>query len=311
MANYGGFRYFHWGYSTKFVQIYNMSDQSLQDWGYQAYGNNKVFFAYLDSMWPTTKNEDGTLKYGLIDSINRMIKDSEVMLNDNPRTKGSTFNNKVKEVTGYDTVEDLRKDYEKKLENGEWEFIGFRDYVDNFLTEDIEGVPNPTYPMREPVKKGDKTNAVLSSPVTEGSNIAKGATIVSSSGQRPTNPVENVLDGKLDTMWYAPSGASGDHKYELGSYQHELVIDLGEKKSFNTYTLVNAGKSFNTREWEILISDDGKTWTSVDYQKDMNQEQVSVNVGDQSARYVMLRVYASDKGAGKILRLHEFMLFDQ
>ena len=44
MANYGGFRYFHWS-NPKYVQIYEATDTSLQDWGYQQYRNNKWFFA--------------------------------------------------------------------------------------------------------------------------------------------------------------------------------------------------------------------------------------------------------------------------
>ena len=73
MANYGGFRYFHWS-NPKYVQVYEATDTSLQDWGYEQYGNNKWFFAYMDSKYPTRKNADGTLKYGLIDSINKLIK---------------------------------------------------------------------------------------------------------------------------------------------------------------------------------------------------------------------------------------------
>ena len=87
-------------------------------------------------------------------------------------------------------------------------------------------------------------------------------------------------------------------------------------KSFNTYTLVNRGytssnKTFNTKEWEILISEDGKTWTSVDYQKDNTADAVSVNVGAQSARYIEIRVFATDKSDTGNVRIQEFMLFNQ
>ena len=34
MANYGGFRYFHWS-NPKYVQVYEATDTSLQDWGYE------------------------------------------------------------------------------------------------------------------------------------------------------------------------------------------------------------------------------------------------------------------------------------
>ena len=68
-------QYFHWS-NPKYVQVYEATDTSLQDWGYEQYGNNKWFFAYMDSKYPTRKNADGTLKYGLIDSINKLIKDN-------------------------------------------------------------------------------------------------------------------------------------------------------------------------------------------------------------------------------------------
>ena len=58
-------------------QIYEATDTSLLGiGGYQQYRNNKWFFAYMDSKYPTRKNADGTLKLGLIDSINKLIKDN-------------------------------------------------------------------------------------------------------------------------------------------------------------------------------------------------------------------------------------------
>ena len=64
MANYGGFRYFHWS-NPKYVQVYEATDETLQDWGYEQYGNNKWFFAYMDSRYPTRKNADGTFGLAL------------------------------------------------------------------------------------------------------------------------------------------------------------------------------------------------------------------------------------------------------
>lgn len=318
MANYGGFRYFHWGYSTKFVQIYSMSDTSLQDWGYQAYGNNKVFFAYMDARYPTTIDENGKKKLGLIDSINKLIKTATTDLNDNPRTVGSPFNNVVKEITGYETMEALRLHYVEELKKGTWAFVGFRDYTDNFLTENIPGVPNPKYPMLEPVTKGDKTNELLSAPVTEGTNLALNAKVLEYSGQtRAAESIEKAFDGSLSTKWAARKNTD-DHKYELGGYQHGFIIDLGEVKTFNTYTMIHAGikenSTYNAKSWEILVSVDGENWVSVDYQPDVAKDastQVSVNIGEQSARYVQLRYYACDRNNVGTARLYEFMLFNQ
>ena len=121
MANYGGFRYFHWS-NPKYVQVYEATDETLQDWGYEQYGNNKWFFAYMDSRYPTRKNADETLKYGLIDSINKLIKDNNTgkTYTDDPYDTTTPFNNVVKQITGYDCIESLRKKYVEELKAGTW-----------------------------------------------------------------------------------------------------------------------------------------------------------------------------------------------
>ena len=325
MANFGGFRYFHWGYSTKFVQIYNVQTQSsLWNWGWEPYGDgSKLFLSYLDWKFPSVDaNGDKKLdvsEYGVIDLINYTIKTATKNFSDHPHDPNSPFNQAVKTATKgvCNTMEEARQLYESDCKNSVFVFTGFGEYVDNWRTEDLDGIPNPTYPSLKPVEKGNKTAPILATPVTEGNNIAKGATIVSASSEGGTrNPLSYLLDGDVTTMFQGAK-ATGDYKYELGGFKHEFVIDLGEAKTFDTYTLVNAGskssnKNNNTSEWELFISDDGKTWTSVDYQKDSSADIASVNVGDTTARYVMLRVFSTDQGvnAGTI-RLYEFMLFDQ
>ena len=317
MADLGRFRYFHWGYSTKFCKFYSMDDKAIRDFGYESYGQHNIFAAYIDDVYGSRKNADGTVTLGLMDSINKLIKESSVLLFDNPYDPTIPFNKTVKAVTGYDTLEEVRLEFVKALDEGTWKFVGYGKYEDRFLTEDIPGIPNPEYPMNEPVAKGDKTAPVLGTPVTEGNNIAKGATIVSTSSKGGSrNPVANLLDGDITTMFQGAK-VTDDYKYELGGYKHEFVIDLGETKKFDTYTLVNAGskssnKNNNTSEWEIFVSEDGKTWTSVDYQNENKADIASVNVGDTNARYVKIRVFTTDSGSNVgTIRLYEFMLFDQ
>ena len=265
-------------------------------------------------------NGDGKItpdEYGVIDRINYTIKTSSVKFYDTPTNPNTPFNQAVYAATGgkFDCLDAIRSQFNADCLSGAFQMVGFRDFKDNFITENIPGVPNPTYPMYEPVKKGDKTNAVLSTPVTEGTNLALNATIVEvSSDGTSQNQIAGAFDGDLTTKWQA-GAVRDDYKYQLAGYQHEFIIDLGEAKKFDTYTLVNAGTkendAFNTKEWELFVSDDGKTWTSVDYQKDMTSEIASVNVGDTTARYVMLRVFATDRSESGTVRLYEFMLFDQ
>lgn len=324
MANFGGFRYFHWGYSTKFVQIYNVQTQSsLWNWGWEPYGDgSKLFLSYLDWKFPSVDaNNDKKLdveEYGVIDLINYTIKTATNEFSDNPYDPNSPFNQAVKTATKgvCNTMEEARQLYESDCKNSVFVFTGFRDYVDNWRTEDLNGIPNPTYPTLEQVAKGSITNPILSTALLEGDNLAKGATVSDFSAEASRNPIANLLDGDLDSFWHGAESSIGDYKYELMGISHSVTIDLGEVKTFNTYTLVNRGykssnKLFNTAEWEILISTDGKTWTSVDYQTDNTSDLVSVNIGTQSARYIELRIHTADKSNTGNVRIQEFMLFNQ
>lgn len=94
---------------------------------------------------------------------------------------------------------------------------------------------------------------------------------------------------------------------------HSVKIDLGSKKTFNTYTIYNtqSKENFaNASEWEILVSEDGKTWTSVDYQNNNNNSVSSYNIGTQTARYVQIKIFNPGDSAGTI-RLYEFQLYNK
>ena len=310
MANYGGFRYYHWATEDN-VQVYKASDTSLQDWGYQAYGNNKWFFAYMDAKYPTTKSSDGTVKLGLIDSINNMLKTNKgTKYDDNPKDTSTPWSKLVYQITGYNCIESLRLKYVEELKNGTWAFTGFRDYQDNWITEGIAGVDNPTYPMIGSKTHGSKTAAKLNTAVTSGTNLCSGASILHTSGQtNVSEAAEKLIDGNLDTKWCSRSSS----ETTFNGVMHSVKIDLGRKKTFNTYTIYNtqSKENFaNASEWEILVSEDGKTWTSVDYQNNNNNSVSSYNIGTQTARYVQIKIFNPGDSAGTI-RLYEFQLYNK
>lgn len=94
------------------------------------------------------------------------------------------------------------------------------------------------------------------------------------------------------------------------------MIDLGAEKTFDTYTLVCRGyassnKAFNAKEWEVLVSNDGKNFTSIDYQNGNKADIVSVNPGEVKARYIEIRFFTTDQNNTNNVRIQEFMLFDQ
>ena len=241
MANYGGFRYFHWS-NPKYVQVYEATDETLQDWGYEQYGNNKWFFAYMDSRYPTRKNADGTLKYGLIDSINKLIKDNNTgkTYTDDPYDTTTPFNNVVKQITGYDCIESLRKKYVEELKAGTWTFKGFANYEDNWVTENIDGIANPEYPMVGEKIHGNKTAAQLNNTVSDGTNLCLNGKVYECSGYTNDNEsADKLIDGKLDTKWCATSSNVTSGEYSLNGVKHWVKIDLGKEQEFNTYTIYN------------------------------------------------------------------------
>ncbi len=315
MANYGGFRYFHWS-NPKYVQVYEATDETLQDWGYEQYGNNKWFFAYMDSRYPTRKNADGTLKYGLIDSINKLIKDNNTgkTYTDDPYDTTTPFNNVVKQITGYDCIESLRKKYVEELKAGTWTFKGFANYEDNWVTENIDGIANPEYPMVGEKVHGNKTAAQLSNTVSAGTNLCLDGKVYECSGYTNDNEsADKLIDGKLDTKWCATSSNVTSGEYRLNGVKHWVKIDLGKEQEFNTYTIYNtkSKEGFgNATEWEVLISNNNKDWTSVDYQASNNSAVASFNIGNQKARYVMIKVFTPDDGVGT-LRLYDFQLYNK
>lgn len=314
MANFGGFRYHHWS-DGKYVQLYQDANQNdLYNWNWGAYGDgSKWFFTYLDSKWPTTLDENGNKKLGLLDTLVFEIKRGKLRGGtDNPTDVNTPFNKIVKEITGLDCIEDVRKQYEKEFRSKEWDFKGFGNYVDNFLTEDIPYVNNPDYPMVTEKNPGDKTAAKLDAPVTEGENIALGSTVYKISGAiKAAEDGSKLVDGDLATKWCSNGGSTKDRTYGLDGTRQWIVLDLGEEKQFNTYTIYNTKtkESYpNMTEWEILVSNDATNWTSVDYQPSCDEKLVSFNIGNQSARYVLIKGYTVDGGT---IRLYEFQLYNQ
>ncbi len=314
MANYGRHRYWAYGYCTDFIE--EKDPQKSKDWNYSEYGNSQLFFSWMDWMYPS-KDLDGDGKVttmeerGLLDYLVYMSKEwTGDNIDDDPYVVGSVFNNWVKDKTGYLTLDLLRQEFARQIDAGEWTFAGFRDYPDNFVTENIAGIPNPDYPMHEELQPTAKTNPVLAAAVTTGNNLCATATIYKAASEPTgdTYSASKLIDGDLETRYQA---SRATNLYNLNKICNEIIIDLGAIKTFDTYTLVcyNNRDAYIAKAWEILVSDDGATFTAIDYQKDNTEATVSVTFDEVSARYVKIRMFEPDATSG-ITRLCEFMLFD-
>ncbi len=113
------------------------------------YDSTQWFFAYLDSKYPTTP--DGG--YGLIDTIHFSIQQGKVKGDGGKEHNNKEFNAIIKKFTGYDNIELLRQRFVEELDSGTWTFNGFAGYADNYITENLPGVENPTYPTPDQYKK--------------------------------------------------------------------------------------------------------------------------------------------------------------
>lgn len=159
-----------------------------------------------------------------------------------------------------------------------------------------------------------RTTASIGTSILKGENLCKEASIYRCSGF--INNLEQaayLIDGDLKTKWCSTAKNLTDTMYFDDGVQHYIVIDLGESKNFNTYTIVHAGISeaevYNTNSWEVLVSQDSGNWVSVDYQKGNTKSITSCRLSDIQARYVMLKIWNADNQKIGTVRLYEFMLF--
>ena len=325
MASYAGLRYYHWGTLPEAVDLEKLTPEHNYFFNFTGYGNCGVFFAYVDWYYPTIdKNGNGKVddgERGLIDELYWVIKNTKSMIFDNPYDPNIIFNQTIQKITEnkYKNFPEMYDDFVADMKSGAWVFTGFSDFKDNWLHENIPGVANPDYPVYKAAEHGNVTNeAKLQTGVKadtvvlpQGENIAKGSTVIQLSGKNNDKEgIEALFDGNLETNWRASQdGING--KYVLMSVAHGFIIDLGEVKTFDTYAFVNAGISkadtFNTSSWEVLVSTDGKNFTSIDYQEDKPADAVTVEVGTQSARYIEFRVYKTNPTSNGIVRINEMV----
>jgi len=315
MANYGGFRYYHWADISQ-MEPSSMRAEDWMDWGYQPYGNCQWFFAYMDDRYPTQLNEQGEMQYGLIDSIHRLILSNEgEALDDDPYDPSTPMNKTVYAITGYESIEALRLRFAEELEQESWRFNGFEGYSDNFITENLSHVKNPEYPSWEQaIHRSSAAEAM--EPVTEGDNLCRNAHIFAASGfVNELEAPELLIDGNFSTKWCSTLDHVTDMTYSMDGTLQWIVIDLGAEKLFNTYTVINTRATEpyygNMVCWELLVSCDGENWLSVDYQPCCDMDQASFHIGQQSARYLLLRSYDPDNGERGTIRLYELMLFQR
>lgn len=258
LAEYGVWRYFNWT-EPQFMTLNDngnlfsadLSNDSWKDWGWEAYGKSELFFTYLDSRYPTTMDASGKTVYGLLDAVNKAIQDGKIH---NDKLDNPELNSVVQEITGFGNMELLRQQFVQELESGTWLFGGFAGYPDNYITENLPGVKNPSYPSQS--IKG---------------NLCLGATIYRSSGATSENsPAEYVIDGDLNTKWSAMAASANRADTWMGrDTQHYVILNLENEVTLDAYAIYHAGihedSSLNTARWNVFYwNREEQNWKFID-----------------------------------------------
>lgn len=288
MASYARYRYYYYadeGALAKEPASYIQADDpGLRDWRFETSYYSFWFYAYMDSKYPTTPQG-----YGLLDSIHFAMRAGEITSDD---PNDPNLNAVVKRITGFDTIEQLRQQYVRELDAGTWTFNGFAGYRDNYITENLPNVPNPTYPE------------------VEGFNLCTGANTYSTSGESaPQYAASNLVDGDRSTRWEAARSDVTDPDSLWGGAQHKVLFSLGKAMTFNTYTLYHAGvQGENTRDWRISYYDEEKEqWIQFDEVHGNTQDVTTRTVKQLTAQSFWLEIL--DPGADGTVRLNELELY--
>ncbi|MEC0329445.1 glycoside hydrolase family 92 protein [Paenibacillus macerans] len=151
-------------------------------------------------------------------------------------------------------------------------------------------------------------SAAAAGPAVQGEptrNVALNASVTASGQCNSSEAAKFAIDGKTDTKWCDNTNA----KIKW------MKLDLGQVYNINEWVVVNAGINegnspfWNTKNFRLQKSDDGKTWTDVDVVQNNAQTIVDRYLPEPfSARYV--RFYVS-KGAhdSNTVRLYELELY--
>lgn len=158
-------------------------------------------------------------------------------------------------------------------------------------------------------KYGDKVEFVRADHLmmlyNEYNNIAYNVALqhqnIEVSSATPENPVSNVVDGSFTNGWKSAEGG-----------EQWIMLNFGKEYTFSRYVIENAGttyydKTYNTKDFKVQASTDGKTWTDIDAVKGNTSDIVDKNVDPFTASYV--RILVKNGGEDGIVRIQEIELY--
>ena len=297
IADYGYFRYCAWADSeySMMEQYYELDEKSLHVFAYyneKASSKMPWFLAYLDEKYPTTKTG-----YGLVDSLHRAMRTGQIHSDGGPDQNDADFNAVVQQITGYANIELLRQQYVKELNAGTWIFDGFSGYADNFITENLPGVPNPDYPAR-----GDY-------------NLCTQASVYRVSGETSEEvKSQHVIDGDYSTKW---SASKEDVKSREGlnvDARHIISIELKRPVTINTYRLYHEGSQGDSRKntvsWRLYYWDSEESkWCKLETVDNNTKDITTRTISPVKTQHIWLDIIKPNRTGDGTVRLYELELY--
>lgn len=291
IADYGFFRYCAWAESQypDGAQVYQVDEEALRVCDYEKQVKLPWFFAYLDEKYPTTATS-----YGLVDSLHQAMRMGQVKSDGGVNQSDADFNAVVKRITGYDNIEFLRQQYIKELDEGTWNFDGFAGFPDNFITENLPGVPNPDYPVKADL------------------NLCGGARVVQASGKNLEEVgVNNLIDRDSATKWTETMEDVNKLNDRAKEVEHWIELEFDHKPiTFNTYVLHHQGGQENTKAWKLWYLDvQDDQWKALDEVKNNTEDITTRSVEPVMAKRIWIDILKSNGTGDGMLRLCELELY--
>jgi hypothetical protein len=139
-----------------------------------------------------------------------------------------------------------------------------------------------------------------------GGNLALNKTAVGSAPCVPGEAAAKAFNG----TW---NGGNSDKFCSADGIVKTLTVDLGSKQAVKTVVVHHAGaggenKTFNTRDYDVQVSDDQVTWQTVAQVRN-NTADTTTHQVNASARHVRLSVSGAAQDASPVVRIYEVEVF--
>lgn len=131
-----------------------------------------------------------------------------------------------------------------------------------------------------------------------------------------TATADSFVPGETPAKAFDGTTANNSKWCATGSEPHWLQVDLGSVYSIDQFIIKHAqeggeSSSFNTKEFNIQLSEDGTNWTDVVQVTGNTMGKTTHSIDPVSARYARLNVTKATQESDTAARIYEFEVWGQ